>query len=146
LLTHKLFKWRFIMKLMTKTLIFLLMIFASSSFAQSLFTKQHIEVARKCYMQSLNSKNHGVRNSTIFLIVQFKKRIPDENVSQFIKKLKKMSISDPEMLNRLHAYLALVCLENPQLIASADPVNFEDSKTFFNKIYNCLAEVQLAMM
>ena len=64
----------------------------------------------------------------------------------FINKLTKMSVCDSEMLNRVHAYLALVCLENPQFIASVNPNMFEDPSIYFNEIYDLLAEIKLALM
>ena len=64
------------MKLLSKLLVIFLVIIASNSFAKTQYSKQHINLARKSLIQSLDSKNHGVRNTTIFLIVQFKKRLP----------------------------------------------------------------------
>lgn len=133
------------MKTFAKIILVILAFAVTSSSAQSLKSKQYLELAQKSYLTALESKNHGVRNSTIFMVVQFKKKHPDENFRPFIKKLQKISREDPEMKNRLHAYLALVCLQNPELIASINPHNYEDSKIFFDSVYDVLADIQLAL-
>ena len=133
------------MKFLSRLLILFLLFTVSNSLAKNLSSKQYLELARKSYLYSLNSNNYGVRNSIIFLVVQFKNLHPNENFKPFIKKFKKMSKDDPQIQNRLHAYLALVCLENPKSIASINPNDYENPKIFFNAVYNLLTDIQLAM-
>ena len=133
------------MKVFINTILIVLLFTSTNVFAQHPNSKEYLELARKCYLKSLESKNHGVRNSTILLVVQFNNQHPDENFEPFIKKFKKLSINDPEIQNRLHAYLALVCLEKPQLMTSVDPNNFENPKEFFNEVYQRLSNTHLAL-
>lgn len=97
-------------------------------------------------MNSLNNKNCGVRNSTIFMLVQFKKKHPEENFKPFIKKLNEMSNEDSMIQNRLHAYLAAVCLEKPTLMYFVSPENYEDPKEFFDSVYEMISGPKLAAM
>jgi len=137
------------MKYLTLGLIVMVVFAASGVFAQSnnspACLQKYLELARNCYLKSLDSDVHGVRNSAIFLVVQFKNRYPDESFKSFVKKLKKMSQHDSEIQNRLHAYLAVMCLESPQFIETINPDDYENPVQFFNEIYNELSAMELAM-
>ena len=127
------------MKTLTGLIMMLLIWGVTEGFTQNSQPEQFLDQATKTYLWSLGSENHGVRNSTILCIVQFKKRYPEIDFGSFVKKLQKISQTDPYLPNRMHAQLAIICLEQTDIMASVDPNQFEDPKMFFNVIYEKLS-------
>ncbi|MEE4311923.1 MAG: hypothetical protein V2J62_08615 [candidate division KSB1 bacterium] len=132
------------MKSVLKTAVILVVFVNTVAWAEYPCTKSYFDKAKQCYLKSLDNENCGVRNSTIFLLVQFKQKHPGEHFDKFIEKLNQMSDEDCALQNRLHAYLAAVCLERPTLMDVVNPVNYEDSKVFFDDIYTLISGAQIA--
>ena len=132
------------MKSVFKIAVILVVLINTVAWAEYPCTKSYLDKAKKCYLNSLDNENCGVRNSTIFLLVQFKQKHPGENFDKFISKLNEMSDEDCALQNRLHAYLAAVCLERPTLMDVIKPANYEDSKVFFDDIYTLISGAQFA--
>lgn len=133
------------MKTLASLFVIVMIFAATAGYTQAPDSEQFLRNAQKSYMRALKSKNHGVRYSTIFLVVQFKKLHPEMDFKPFIKKFQRIRQSDPLLKNRLHAQLGIICLEQPGVMAAIDPNDHEDPKIFFNAIYAQLSEPRLAL-
>jgi hypothetical protein len=92
------------------------------------------------YLAAMNSPNDGVRNSAIFLVLQFKMRYPEHNMQCFIKKLTQMSQKDVVAKNRIQAQLAIVYLQSPELMLAVNSTQYKESQPFFGRLYKLLAQ------
>ncbi|MCI0511897.1 hypothetical protein L0128_01630 [candidate division KSB1 bacterium] len=97
-------------------------------------------MAHENYLAALNSKNDGVRNSAIFLVLQFKMRYPEHNMQCFIKKLAQISQKDVVAKNRIQAQLAIVYLQSPELMLALNSTQFQEPQPFFGQLYHLLAQ------
>lgn len=133
------------MKALTKLLMIVLVLSTTVCFAQTQKLSQYLKQANQAYLLSLKSENNGVRNSAIFNVVQYKKLYPAKDFNPFAKEIQKISKTDPMVQNRLHAHLALICLEQPEVMATIDPNTFEDPIVFFDALYEQLSEPSFAL-
>ncbi len=133
------------MNTIKKTAIFVILLMATTGWAQVPYSNDYLDIAQKCYLNSLDSNIDGVRNSTIFMVVQFKYRYPDLNFKDIRKKIEKMSRNDRDIQNRVHSYLALVCLEKPVLMDSINPQEYLDTRQFFDAVFDRISSPQLAL-
>ncbi|MEK7730048.1 MAG: hypothetical protein AAB354_16700 [candidate division KSB1 bacterium] len=97
------------------------------------------QVARRNYLAMLNSKHEGVRNSTIFRVLQYKVAYPQDACSDFLKRLQQISLNDPSAKNRSYAFLASAALQDAKLLRRAQPPEFEDEKeAYFARLHDAL--------
>lgn len=89
-------------------------------------TKQ--QVAKRNYLNSLQSEHEGVRNSAIFRVLQYKAAYPEDDCNDFLKRLQWMSLNDSLAKNRMHAFLACAVLQDAKLLAAVQPPSLEDGK------------------
>jgi len=128
------------MKSLSKVLAIVLFISFTGCSTWTLKSTRNMDHVRRGYLYALESENGEVRNNAIFFVLKFKIEYPEENIEPLVKKLHQMSKNDPELLNRLHAYLTLICLERPELLASINPCDFEISLDFYNNLSNSLSQ------
>jgi len=133
------------MKALTKIMMIVFVLSTTVGFAQTQKLNQYLKVADQTYLQSLKSENSGVRNSVIFNVVQYKKQYPGKDFKPLVKEIQKISKTDPMVQNRLHAHLALICLEQPEVMAEIDPNTFEDPIVFFDALYEQISEPSFAL-
>ena len=132
------------MKAVAKLVLMILLLTASVTYAQTKKSAEYLQFAKQKYLEALDSDNHGVRNRTIFLVVCYKMQYPDDDLKPFLKKLHKMSQTDPYLLNRIHGNVASMLLENDALLQAVNPFDYDDQSVFFNKVYSVLSEKKLA--
>ncbi|NUO82179.1 hypothetical protein HUU05_19075 [candidate division KSB1 bacterium] len=89
---------------------------------------QKQQVAKRNYLTSLQSKHEGVRNSTIYRVLQYKAAYERDDCSAFLKRLQEMSLNDPSPKNRVYAFLACALLQDAKLRAAAKPPEWEEEK------------------
>ena len=134
------------MKAMVKFLVVITVLVAVSvSFAKAPLTQPDLNLAKKSYLNALDSDNAGVRNSAMFQIIKLKATYPDENVKAYVNKVKKISENDPFYSMRSHAHLTMMFLENSELAKLVNPEDYPDPDSFFNSFYTKLTENELAM-
>ncbi|MBN2090824.1 hypothetical protein JW964_14520 [candidate division KSB1 bacterium] len=95
------------------------------------------------YIQNLKSENPGVRNSAIFQIMKIKSRYPEQEIRPFISILKRITEKDYVILNRTHAYFAIICLNNPSILEYINPFEFEDPQLFFRNVHDYIIQYEL---
>ncbi len=133
------------MKAFVKLCVLCLFLVASTGYAATLDSKNNIRVIQDRYLKALNHENDGVRNRTIFIVVQLKMCYPDENYEQLVKKLKMIVQKDACCVNRVHGNLATIFLENDGLSGFIDPNRYKDPVLFFNDLYRVISEGPLAL-
>ncbi len=94
------------------TFIFCLVISTSTSFAQS--SDQSFDKVAKAYLTGLSYSNPGVVESTIENIMILKLYYPEEDFSQVISKLEKLTLGNAKKTIRVKAFIAANYLINPQ--------------------------------
>lgn len=98
------------------------------------------KLAKQNYLLALNSEYACIRNSTIFHVMKYQARFPQDDLRPFVKLLREMSRNDPSPQNRLYAFLACTFLENEILLQAAGvPPKQEDEKEiYFAHLQNIL--------
>jgi len=98
------------------------------------------ELACTAYLDGLSSENDGVRNSMIFMVMQYCSRYPQEDVAPFLKCLRNISQKDTSPRNRLYAFIVHTYLQNPGLMKLAGEVpKGEDKKDeYFTQLYRII--------
>jgi hypothetical protein len=96
--------------------------------------------AKRGYLLSLASEHACIRNSTIFFVMQYHARYPQDDVRPFVKVLRDMSVKDAVPQNRLYAFIACTFLENERLmrIAGLPPKHEGDKEAYFARLHEIL--------
>jgi len=103
------------------------------------------ELARSNYFASLSSPHDGIRNSAIFMLMQYRLRYPDDDYAPFAKRLREMSLNDPYPKNRLYAFIVWTLLENTDMMkTAAAPPRSEDAKdAYFAQLHELIQNHQV---
>lgn len=97
------------------------------------------QVAKRSYLALLKSEHEGVRNSTIFRVLQYQAAYPAADRSDFIKRLQQISAQDPSAKNRMYAFLACALLQDEKLLAAAIPPAAEEEKeAYFARVHEVI--------
>lgn len=86
------------------------------------------QAARRNYLTLLQAQHEGVRNSTIFRVLQYKAAYPNDRCADFIKRLQHLSLHDASAKNRMYAVMACTLLQDPGLLKLAPPPSAEEQK------------------
>jgi hypothetical protein len=133
------------MKATLRLLVVICLMAMTVSFAQVPAETEFINKAHANYLQALTSTNDGLRNNAIFMVLKFKTRYPEQNISDIMTRLDQISQKDPVTLNRIHAYMAKIYLENPVLAASVNPYNFAEPRLFYDRLHEIMVAQDLAL-
>ncbi len=98
--------------------------------------EKRITMALNSAKENLNNKdNLGLRNDAIYQIVRIKSLHPETDLDTFKKKLGKMSMNDPQLMIRTHAFLALAYLSDDRFVSEMNlTINIEEPEIFFEKV------------
>ena len=103
------------------------------------------QLAQQGYLTCLRSDHEGVRNSTIFRVMQYAALFPKDDLSPFLQELREISLNDPSPRNRLYAVVAYTILENVELRKEmeAPPRNEEEKEAYFGRLHEFLQNHQM---
>ncbi len=97
------------------------------------------QAARRNYLSLLQAQHEGVRNSTIFRVLQYKAAYPNDRCADFIKRLQHLSLHDVSAKNRMYAVMACTLLQDAALLKLAPPPLAEEEKeTYFAGVHAVL--------
>ncbi len=103
------------------------------------------QAAKRNYLALLQSEHEGVRNSTIFRVLQYKAAYPQDDCRDFLKRLQEISLNDPSTKNRVYAFLACTLLRDAKLMAAAQPpLTEEEKETYFAGLQEVLQQHWIA--
>ncbi len=132
-------------KIFTNITILMLLLLMINANAETKILNKLCNATCEAYLQNLKSDNPGVRNSAIFQIMKIKSRYPEQEIRPFISILKRITEKDYVILNRTHAYFAIICLKNPSILEYINPFEFEDPQLFFRNIHEYIIQYELVV-
>lgn len=113
--------------------------------AKALATMSHakVEAAKKCYLDCLASRNEGVVQSAIGIVLQWRLINPAEDLSCLEKKINDLALEGASPAIRFKASLASLVMDKPSLV-NFDPAACEDCGQLFDSITAAAREMVIS--
>ena len=116
--------------------VFLLFAFSATVFAQEIKTEKFLNKAKENYMRSLESKTHGVVESSIFVLLEMKEKYPDANYKTLIEKLNELAAEGTTPMIRYKAQLASLYFDFNNMFSDLkiNDTDKQNPDSFFKKL------------
>ncbi len=101
--------------------------------ALSSMSPAQLEKAKQAYLEDLASKNEGVVQTAIGIILQWRLVAPQEDLDQLVKKINDLAINGSSSGIRFKASLASLAIDNPSVI-TFDVAGCDDCVQLFDAI------------
>jgi hypothetical protein len=102
-------------------------------------SEHRIEIAKKSYLEALNSPNDGVVQSAIGIVLQWRLINPQEDLSKLERKISDLALNGGSPEVRFKASLASLVMDNPAVV-NFDAASCEDCTELFDAITGSLRQ------
>jgi hypothetical protein len=110
--------------------------------ALSTMSERRIEIAKKSYLEALNSPNDGVVQSAIGILLQWRLINPQEDLSKLERKISDLALNGSSPAVRFKASLASLVIDNPAIV-NFDAASCEDCGELFDAITGSVRQMMI---
>ncbi len=108
--------------------------------ALSTMSQAQLESAKKAYLVDLESRNEGVVQTAIGIVLQWRLVAPQEDLSRLVRKINDLAINGGSSAIRFKASLASLVIDNPAVI-TFDVAACDDCGQLFDAITGAVRQM-----
>ncbi len=130
---------------MKSMVVFLLLAFSATIFAQTPKNEQLLNKAKVNYLRTLNSDYNSIVESSIFITMELKNRFPEADFGKLVDKLNELAVEGNAPTVRYKAQLASLYINFHGMFSDIQFSDKENPEKYFKEISDRLTQFPVAV-